>query len=1360
MVYKGVLGNKNVAVKKISVNKDTVSEKLFHREVASLMKIEKHQNLVRFLGFCSNKARVVEEQTGSEEPIYFQIMDILLCFEYISNGSLDKHITDELRGLTWDTRFDIIRGICEGMRYLHEDKSIIHMDLKPANILLDDHMIPKITDFGQSRFAENTHTKEIFITPKYGAPEYLKDGRTSKKADIYSLGVVIRELVTGSEDSRDTAHVLRRWTHRWHKQQTQHQYQQVIKCMEIAVRCSEHEPENRPSISDIIRGLSEIESTNGPIDQMSLYQYDDMLGIEPLELCFSLEHISCLVELTNETTNSIAFNIGRPSKQYSTQPDKGIVPPGCKRDVKITLQPHESATQVTSSDKLVVKSTQVSVGVADHNITSDMFITKGGKNVVDKVSLMVLYQPKTINLQEEAVPEDIGSSSRNKKIRRLSTPQLLYFDLVESIPRNLATGLMSDQTVDLATGAIGSLLAKLSELLNMYNLEASIRSDVDCVIHELRVMRADLCNVSEVQWDSNNENIKLAKLWAGEVRELSYNIEDVVDGFLIHAKGSEPATRIGGLIESIKRIMGLFMSGSSTSHQIGGAIKDIKNKVQHQSSWKGKYKVEEVKKVANTVSTINAHYLSALVKDRDKLFGIDDAINDLTKRLRGADGNGDMYGLKIHSIFGIGGLGKTTLARAVYNQLKGSFRLTAFVSLGRNPDVKKLFYDILFELDEPRHTKLKPANLDESQLIRVLTDLLKNNRYLIVIDDMWDTKVWHDFIKFAFLGSKCGSKIIITTRIFEVAAIATDVYKLNPLSDGYSEELFYATLSPEEGCEYDLTDGVIEKILSKCDGVPLAIITIASMLGSKQREDWPKVYNSIGFGTEVTEDVDNTRKILLFSYSDLPRHIRTCLLHLSIYPENYFICKDTVIWMWVAEGFVHDESGRSLFEIGERYFNQLVNRSMVQLVANPRYLVSTMIHFRIHDLVLDMICALSKDENFVTLLEIDEQHTSLKNNARRLAVQKRDIEKLDPPTINCHGLRSFYAIGCHIDVMQPLSRFKVLRVLSLAGCRINEDQPYQLEHIGNLLQLRYLGLERMPICKLPEEIGDLLFLQTLVLKGTKIKELPHSVGLLRQLKCLCAPKVKVPDWLVNMTSLEDLKLDALMPFVFAEGLINLKELRDLQIQSYRSFGDNSDRALVKSIGNLHKLQSLILINFMDNADEIWEGFVPPRHLHSMNMYVGFYGVPPWMDPTHLPSLSVLQLHLCSMEARCLEILGRLPELHTLKLQTGEGSWLTVTGSGAFPKLRHLRSSRAMLRFQRGVMTRLEYLELEVRVPELKKAKFDCDFTSLGNLPLLQKLSVHLTCKADDPEYGKRMEVAVKHAIDRHPHRRPILHWIH
>ena len=135
----------------------------------------------------------------------------------------------------------------------------------------------------------------------------------------------------------------------------------------------------------------------------NLYLYDDMLGIEPLELCFSLEHkkqTSCSVQLTNETINSIAFNIRTPSKQYNTRPDKGIVLPGCKRDVKITLQPQESATQVRNSDKFTIQSTQVNEGLADDDITDHMFKSKGGKKMVDEVNLMVLYE---LDREEEAV---------------------------------------------------------------------------------------------------------------------------------------------------------------------------------------------------------------------------------------------------------------------------------------------------------------------------------------------------------------------------------------------------------------------------------------------------------------------------------------------------------------------------------------------------------------------------------------------------------------------------------------------------------------------------------------------------------------------------------------------------------------------------------------------------------------------------------------------------------------------------------------------------------------------------------------------------------------------------------------------
>ncbi|XBI61993.1 hypothetical protein VPH35_042709 [Triticum aestivum] len=191
MVYKGVLRNGNVAVKKI-MNTHTIDEKLFRREVTSLMKVN-HKNAVRFLGFCSNTEHKAIQISGSAEYIFAELRQRLLCFEYINNGSLDKYITDELRGLEWNIRYDIIKGICEGLHHLHKENGIIHMDLKPVNILLDDQMVPKISDFGLSRLEENSQTMSThrFLSLGYCAPEYQFDGKMSLKSDMYSLGVIL-----------------------------------------------------------------------------------------------------------------------------------------------------------------------------------------------------------------------------------------------------------------------------------------------------------------------------------------------------------------------------------------------------------------------------------------------------------------------------------------------------------------------------------------------------------------------------------------------------------------------------------------------------------------------------------------------------------------------------------------------------------------------------------------------------------------------------------------------------------------------------------------------------------------------------------------------------------------------------------------------------------------------------------------------------------------------------------------------------------------------------------------------------------------------------------------------------------------
>ncbi|RCV37781.1 hypothetical protein SETIT_8G089800v2 [Setaria italica] len=390
-VYKGILRNADVAVKKL-FNSRTIKGKMFHREVKSLITV-RHHNIVRFLGYCSfteERAIPVEGQT-----VMVEIRERLLCFEYISNGSLERHITDELRGLEWRTRFDIIVGICNGLCYLHKEKNITHMDLKPANILVDDQMVPKITDFGLSRLDNNPQatTTSRLISPGYSAPEYRSEGKSSLKSDIYSLGVIILELVSGSKNNPNITKVLRKWRHRWIKsmKHTPLGYQQVTKCIDLAQRCMEHDPADRPDISDIVQELNEIDSNDHQFQVIP--SLEDMLGIEPLEIQFPFEHywqVSHTVELSNDTDDHFAF-VTKPSLHgLRTEPDKGIVPPRSKCSVTVTMMQAQVMVLLNNryKEEITVLSTRVDGGLSAVDITKGMFMEEEGK-VVDEVNVMV-----------------------------------------------------------------------------------------------------------------------------------------------------------------------------------------------------------------------------------------------------------------------------------------------------------------------------------------------------------------------------------------------------------------------------------------------------------------------------------------------------------------------------------------------------------------------------------------------------------------------------------------------------------------------------------------------------------------------------------------------------------------------------------------------------------------------------------------------------------------------------------------------------------------------------------------------------------------------------------------------------------
>ncbi|XP_073363866.1 receptor-like serine/threonine-protein kinase ALE2 isoform X5 [Aegilops tauschii subsp. strangulata] len=200
VVHKGKLEDGCVAVKKFH---EVLEYKSFEREVDCLIRI-KHQNIVRCIGYYAGEQKKMVMMDGKN--LLVGVRHQLICFEYLHNGSLRRNLdgmTDDYHCWSqWNMCYDTIRGICLGLHHLHEHR-ILHGDIKPDNILLGDDMTPKIADFGLSRLLEQGKSR-ILIEKKYGtqgytAPEYTNNGEFTIKSDIYSLGVLIENILNNGQ---------------------------------------------------------------------------------------------------------------------------------------------------------------------------------------------------------------------------------------------------------------------------------------------------------------------------------------------------------------------------------------------------------------------------------------------------------------------------------------------------------------------------------------------------------------------------------------------------------------------------------------------------------------------------------------------------------------------------------------------------------------------------------------------------------------------------------------------------------------------------------------------------------------------------------------------------------------------------------------------------------------------------------------------------------------------------------------------------------------------------------------------------------------------------------------------------------
>nr|UBY07126.1 NBS-LRR disease resistance protein [Dasypyrum villosum] len=921
--------------------------------------------------------------------------------------------------------------------------------------------------------------------------------------------------------------------------------------------------------------------------------------------------------------------------------------------------------------------------------------------------------------------------------------------------------------MEVAAGAMGPVIRKLGELLvGEYNLEKRVKKGVKSLLTELEMMNAVLCKVGEVPSDQLEQSVRI---WAGKVRDLSCDMEDVVDDFLVRVdegSSNKPTSMRKRVNKFLKKTTKLFGKGKAL-HQICDAIEEARDLAKDLADLRKRYELDMCS--TSNGATIDPRVLS-LHKDVGELVGIDRTRDELIKTLVCEDRSSKEQ-LKTISIVGVGGLGKTTLTKAVFEKIKAQFDCAAFVPVGQNPDIRKIFKDLLYGLDREKFKDIHNTAKDEKLLMEEISEFLVDKRYLVVIDDIWEEGIWR-FINCALCKNKLHSRVITTTRNVNVskACISSSddmIHKMKPLSDQDSQILFHRRIfQSEEKCPEDL-QAVSREILKKCGGVPLAIITIASLLVSNQRikhkEEWMHVHNSMGRGVTQGDNVKDMNKILSLSYYDLPPHLKPCLLYLSIFPEDYEIQRDWLIWRWLAEGFIQcDNKETRLFEIGESYFNELMNRSLIQPAKVNQE--GTVVTCSIHDMVLDLICSLSSEENFISILDNGNWHApNLQRKFRRLSLHniKAKIQNHQFDSSSLSKVRTFAVFSpVTCDWLPSLSSFQFLRVLDLGNfVSYKSSSGINLKYVGNLIHLRYLGLKDAIVHELPMDICKLQLLQILDMQGTRIKELPASIVQLRNLICLYVDLgVKLPKGMENLTSLEVLQnVDlTLSPHIVKE-LSHLTEVRELKLYCYSGDVDliNMD-ILIESLGNLQKLQILCIDFGGGSTDCMRESWVPPPHLHTFDSWSAqegsFLRLPKWINSTSLPHLSSLAISMEELKGDDLQIIGMLPALRSLYLSACRVMGMLVVRADAFPFTRFCLFdgfSMPPCLFPPGAMPRVQHLDFEVSARSITSGEVDC---GMGHLPSLEIVEVDLRTGNSSDDEIETAKAWLTRAAEAHPNR--------
>ncbi|KAM2820176.1 hypothetical protein PS2_038506 [Malus domestica] len=865
--------------------------------------------------------------------------------------------------------------------------------------------------------------------------------------------------------------------------------------------------------------------------------------------------------------------------------------------------------------------------------------------------------------------------------------------------------------------AASLLIGKIAAILeNEASSIAAVRDEVDGLKLELISMKSFLIDAEGKEPQTEGE-----RTWVTSVRDLTCDAENVIDEFLYHIYDKQSATPFAKLLHRTI----YFPKNLWHRHRIAKKLQKITKKIKAIPERNERYGVSTIEGTSSdsVPRWVKNKAESSLYIMEDELIGIEDKKQTLMGLLMNGEEN-EM----VVSVVGMGGSGKTTLVANTFNNenVKRHFDCYAWITVSQTFVIEDLFKNLIKQFHQGRKEEVT-AQLDSmsyKELLEMLSTYLKSKRYLVVLDDVWDIKLWQE-IRIPLLNRHHGSRIMLTTRKKDIAFYSFEVesrpIEIEPLGNNEAWELFskkaFSTYD-NKSCPPEL-ESLAWKLVDKCEGLPLAVVTLGGLMSSKRSSsEWRSVYNSLNWHLTNHPMLEPMSSILLLSFNNLPNRLKPCFLYCALFPEDYLIKRKRLIRLWIAEGFVEPIDGVTPEEVAEGYLVELIVRSMLQVENGAGGLRAC----KMHDLVRELALSISKKEKFGATCvgrEIVD-----KAEIRRMSIQisEREIN-------SCTGmseLRSFLVFGA---LKKLPSGFKLLRVLDLEGAPIDRF-PDELVY---LFDLRYLNLKGTLIEELPESIGRLRNLQTLNIRDSKIKALPKAISKLANLRHLTmycytgdSAGFRFIDGTKVASDLSKLQKLQVLHSVESEGNIvkvirNMTQLTTLGITNVKA-SDEMD--LCDSLQKLELLHSLILMA----SDE--EEFLrvnalgsPPADLQNILLAGKLERVPLWLGSLH--NLTRMYLRWSRLEEDVLPHIQALPNLERLGLinaYVGE----KLCFSRGFIKLKHLvLSSFPVLNsiaIENGAMPNLQVLEIW-ECMELKTLPQGIEFLAnverliLGHVPM-------------------------------------------